>query len=268
MSGPQDRNRRPRCRAGISAVSQPATTLAGVQTGAAPAAAAHGVVEGLLVDAVRRAGPGATVLDCGGGTGRFAVPLAEVGATLTVVDVSADALATLRRRAVEAGVADRVSPVQGDVESLGEVVGVNAFDLVLAHGILEVVQPLNAAFAGIVATLRSGGLLSVLVANPAASVLARAIAGDLDAAERELADLSDDRAPIGPGMVHRLCGEHDLRIEAVHGVGVFRDLVHGPELDAPGARETLARLEAACARRSPFTEIATRVHVLARRRGG
>ena len=249
-------------------MSGSATTLATVQTRAAPATAAHGVVEGLLIDAVRRAGPEAGVLDCGGGTGRFAVPLAEAGATVTVVDVSADALATLRRRAVEAGVADRVNPVQGDVESLGEVVGVNAFDLTLAHGILEVVQPLTAAFAGIVATLRPGALLSVLVANPAASVLARAIAGDLDAAERELAELDDGRVPIDPETVHRLCGVHGLRIEAVHGVGVFRDLVHGPELDAPGARESLARLEAACAQRSPFTEIATRVHVLARRHGG
>jgi SAM-dependent methyltransferase len=239
-----------------------------VQTGAAPATAARGVVEGLLVDAVRRAGPGATVLDCGGGTGRFAVPLAEAGAVVTVVDVSADALATLRRRAVEAGVADRVNPVQGDVESLGEVVDANAFHLALAHGILEVVEPLAAAFAGIAATLRPGGLLSVLVANPAASVLARAIAGDLEAAERELAELDGGRVRIAPDVVHRLCTEHGLPVEAVHGVGVFRDLVHGPELDAPGARETLARLETACAQRSPFTEIATRVHVLARRPGG
>jgi SAM-dependent methyltransferase len=239
-----------------------------VQTGVVPATAAHGVVERLLIEAVRRAGPGATVLDCGGGTGRFAVPLAQIGAIVTVVDVSADALAILRRRAVEAGVADRVNPVQGDVESLGDIVGADAFDLALAHGILEVVEPPTAAFAGIVATVRPGALLSVLVANPAASVLARAIAGDLDAAERELAELDDDRAPIDPETVHRLCREHGLRIDAVHGVGVFRDLVHGPELDVPGARETLARLEAACAQRSPFTEIATRVHVLARRHGG
>ena len=244
-----------------------ATTLTTVQT-TAPATAAHGVVEGLLVDAVRRAGPAARVLDCGGGTGRFAVPLAEAGATVTVVDVSADALATLRRRAVEAGVAERVRPVQGDVESLRDVVDANAFDLVLAHGILEVVDPLTSAFDGIVATVRPGGLLSVLVANPAAAVLARAIAGDLEAAERELVDLDRVSARITIETVRRLCAEHGLRVEAIHGVGVFRDLVHGQELDAPGARETLARLEAACAQRSPFTEIATRVHVLARRPEG
>lgn len=227
--------------------------------------AGRGAVEDLLVGVVREAGPGAAVLDCGGGTGRFAVPLAAAGAVVTVVDVSADALATLRRRAVEAGVADSVVPVQGDVETLSEAVGVTQFDLVLTHGILEVVESLGAAFADIIATVRAGGLLSVLVANPAAAVLARAVAGDLTAAERELTQLADETDRPTPERVRRLCAEHGLTIEEVHGVGVFRDLVHGHELEAPGARETLARLEAACAQRSPFSDIATRVHVLARR---
>ncbi|MDT4958962.1 MAG: hypothetical protein QOD31_2761, partial [Pseudonocardiales bacterium] len=80
------------------------------------------------------------MLDCGGGSGSFAVPLAEAGAQVTVVDVSVDALATLRRRADEAGVAERVQPVQADVESLADAVPAGSFDLVLAHGILEAVD--------------------------------------------------------------------------------------------------------------------------------
>ena len=51
---------------------------------------------------------GLAVLDCGGGTGRIAVALAEHGAQVTVVDISVDALATLSRRSIDAGVADRV----------------------------------------------------------------------------------------------------------------------------------------------------------------
>ncbi|MDQ1743527.1 MAG: hypothetical protein QOE23_1866, partial [Pseudonocardiales bacterium] len=60
------------------------------------------------------------VLDCGGGSGGLAVPLAAEGAVVTVVDVSIDALATLMRRAAEAGVSDRVTAVQGEAESLAE----------------------------------------------------------------------------------------------------------------------------------------------------
>ena len=39
------------------------------------------------------------VLDVGGGTGGFAVPIAELGHRVTVVDPSPDALAALERRA-------------------------------------------------------------------------------------------------------------------------------------------------------------------------
>jgi S-adenosylmethionine-dependent methyltransferase len=227
----------------------------------AGAGSADFVVAELLADAVGAAGPGATVLDCGGGSGRFAVPLAGLGAVVTVVDVSVDALATLRRRALEAGVADRIVPVQGE----SEAVGAAAFDIVLAHGILEVVTPVPATFGQLVAAVRPGGVLSVLVRNPAAVVLARALAGDLAGAERELAGLDADPNRPGPDAVRRLCAEHELTVEQVHGIGVFRDLVPGAALDAPGAREALARLEVACGQLSPFSDIAARVHLLARR---
>jgi S-adenosylmethionine-dependent methyltransferase len=221
-----------------------------------------GLVGALLADAVRAVDAPA-VLDCGGGSGRYAVPLAAEGATVTVVDVSIDALATLRRRAVEAGVADQVVALQGDVEALAELVAAAAFDLVLAHGILEVVEAPAQSFAAIAATVRPGGVLSVLVSNPVAAVLGRALAGDLPGAERELAML--DAGQLGPETVHRLCAEHGLVVEQVHGIGVFRDLVPGAALDAPGARDALARVEEACAQRRPFAEIAGRVHLLARR---
>jgi S-adenosylmethionine-dependent methyltransferase len=226
----------------------------------------RGLVEQLLADAVRSVGA-ASVLDCGGGSGRFAVPLAAAGATVTVVDISVDALATLRRRAIEAGVSDRIVPLQGDVEALAEVVTPASFDVVLAHGILEVVDPLPAAFAGLAATVRPGGVLSILVSNPVASVLGRALAGDLGGAERELALLAPGVAPDrpSPAVIQRLCGEHGLIVEQLHGIGVFRDLVPGTALDVPGAHAALARLEDACAQRSPFAEIAGRVHLLARR---
>jgi S-adenosylmethionine-dependent methyltransferase len=225
-----------------------------------------GLVERLLADAVRSIAA-ATVLDCGGGSGRFAVPLAVAGATVTVVDISVDALATLRRRAVEAGVSDQIVPVQGDVEALADVVAPASFDLVLAHGILEVVDPLPAAFAGVAATVRAGGVLSILVSNPVAAVLGRALAGDLGGAERELTLLDPGAVPdqASPAVIQRLCAERGLIVEQVHGIGVFRDLVPGTALDVPGARDALARLEDACAQRSPFAEIAARVHLLARR---
>jgi SAM-dependent methyltransferase len=206
-----------------------------------------------------------TVLDCGGGSGAFAVPLAAFGAAVTVVDLSADALATLTRRAVETGVAERITPVQGDVEALSDVVGERRFDLVLAHEILSAVDDMHGTFAQIIAAVRPGGLLSLLIANPAAAVISRALSGDLPAALAELRAIEAGLAEPGPDAMCALCEEHGLEITAVHGVGIFSDLVPGRALDSPGAREALAELEASSTTRSPFAEIASRVHLLAQK---
>jgi len=217
------------------------------------------------VSSLDGSGPqGARVLDCGGGSGSFAVPLARAGALVTVVDISADALATLHRRADEAGVAERISPVQGDVETLGDVVPNAAFDLVLAHGILESVDALAAAFTAIVAAARPGGLISILIGNPVAAVLARAFAGDLAAAVTELRALD---SVLGPEQLRGLCARSGLVLERYDGVGVFSELVPGAALDRPGAADLLAELDAATASRAPFSDIASRVHLLARQPG-
>lgn len=224
----------------------------------------------LLTDALAAAdheGERPTVLDCGGGSGSFAVPLAGAGAHVTVVDISADALATLRRRAEEAGVGDRIAPVQADVEQLSDAIGPAVFDLVLAHGILEAVDSVPAAFAAIAATVRPGGLLSVLVGNPLAGVLARALGGDIAAALAELRALDASFGPPGPSAVQALARDAGLLIDQLHGLGVFAEFVPGSALEAPGAAEALAELEDETSARPPFSEIAGRVHLLARRPG-
>src|SRR5436305_11490962 len=174
----------------------------------------------LLDDAlqsVRRPGLVPRVLDCGGGSGTYAVPLAALGADVTVVDISADALATLTRRAAEAGVADRVHPVAGDVEALPDLVAADHFDLVLAHGILEAVDALGATFTAIAGAVRPGGVLSILVANPVATVVARALAGEPAAALADLRALDDSAAsagPAGPAAAGRMCADAGFVVEA------------------------------------------------------
>ena len=70
------------------------------------------------------------VLDLGGGTGGLAVGLAEQGHSVTVVDPSADALASLRRRVSESPAAGRISAVQGDGDTLDGIVATGSVDLV------------------------------------------------------------------------------------------------------------------------------------------
>ena len=223
-----------------------------------------------VVSTIAVSGQAPAVLDCGGGSGSSAVPLAQSGARVTVVDVSADALATLRRRAVEAGVDDLVFPMQGDVEALGEIVPDESFDLVLAHGVLEAIDRPDTALAGIARAVRPAGRVSILVSNPVASVLSRALAGDVSAALLELRAM--DNTPgrlLDVGTVRAICERIGLVVEQVHGVGVFSELVPGAELDAhPDAVDALAELEELASTRSPYREIAGRIHLLARRSPG
>src|SRR5438067_749173 len=112
------------------------------------------------------------VLDVGGGSGAWAVPLARLGCAVTVVDNSPNALAALHRRARDAGVHELVTPVQGDVDALADVAPAGGADLVLGHGLLEVVDDAAAAVSALSTATAAGGVVSVLVTSRYAAVMA------------------------------------------------------------------------------------------------
>jgi S-adenosylmethionine-dependent methyltransferase len=207
------------------------------------------------------------VLDIGGGTGGFAVRVAERGHRVSVVDPSPDALASLARRAREVGV--EVAGRQGDLGSLLELAGPDSADVVLCHGVLEVVDDPASALATIRRVLRPGGALSLLVAQRHAAVVARAMAGHFGQA---LALLDDpDAAPGRAGrrytheeLVALLAGA-GFELTSVHGVRVFADLVPSSLLDLePGATAALVELEHAVSERPEYLPLATQLHLLAR----
>jgi len=221
-------------------------------------------------------GSGSDVLDIGGGTGGFAVRAAELGHRVTVVDPSPDALAALDRRAHESGVADRVTGTQGDAADLLEVVPEDSADVVLCHGVLEVVDDPAAALDAIARVLRPDGTLSLLVAQRHAAVVARAMAGHFGQARALLEDDVSRAAPASPaGRVGRrftldevtaLLAGSGFTPRSVHAVRVFADLVPGSLVDLePGAAQALVDLEHAVAERPEYLPLATQAHVLARR---
>lgn len=225
-------------------------------------------VDRLLTQAVTPAGP-ARVLDLGGGTGGLAVRLAAAGHDVTVVDPSPDALAALGRRADEAGVGGRVRGVQGDAEGLADLVGAGSVDLVLCHGVLEVVDDPQVALAAARQVLRPTGRLSLLVAQRHAAVLARVGAGHLRQALRLVTDPDgrwgvDDplRRRFDSAQVRDLAARAGFTVTGVEGVRVFADLVpHGSVDGDPGGAELLARLEAHASGSEAFLDIAAQLHV-------
>nr|WP_240746829.1 methyltransferase domain-containing protein [Cryptosporangium phraense] len=217
-----------------------------------------------VLDAELTRGP-AHVVDAGGGTGGFAVPLAQAGHTVTVVDPSPDALAALARRAAERGVADRITAYQGDADDLGGLLEPGTADVVLCHSVLEVVDDPGRTLAAVAGVLRPGGCASILVANRVAAVLARALAGHFAAARDSLDGELDPRRYDLEGL-SALISKAGLVPERAHGVRVLADLVPGAVVDVePGAADALTALELAMAERPPYRDIATQLHVLARR---
>lgn len=212
------------------------------------------------------------MLDVGGGSGTLAVPLAVAGCAVTVVDPSPNALATLHRRAEEAGVAARITAVQGDSDALGALVPAGEADLVLAHGVLEVVEDPKVTIAAIAEAMAPGGAVSVVVANRYAAVLHRALAGRLGDAKA----LLDDPAGQLPGEsllrrfdtdgLRQLLIDAGLSVELLQGTGALADVVPGHVLEQnPGAADALAELELRVATIGPLRDIATRLHAIGRR---
>ncbi|WP_117215691.1 methyltransferase domain-containing protein [Allorhizocola rhizosphaerae] len=105
------------------------------------------------------------VLDVAGGNGVEAVRMAADGHEVTVVDYSAEMLASARSLADSTGVGHRVTCVESDVAKLGDVVEPGAYDLVLCHNLLQYVSDVESTLVTVLEPLRPGGLLSVLAAN-------------------------------------------------------------------------------------------------------
>jgi SAM-dependent methyltransferase len=249
-------------------------------------AARTAVVWGALRDVLGRVAGGgsgsARVVDVGGGTGGLAVRTAGLGHDVTVVDPSPDALAILARRADESGVADRVTAVQGDLGtladgSLADRVPPGSADLVLCHGVLEIVDDVPAALASIAALLRPGGVLSLLVGQRHAAVVTRAMAGHFAQALAILDDAGSDTTGTGgtSGTGRRFTADEvaaaldqaGFDTDAMQAVRVFVDLVPSSLVDLePGAAERLVALEQAVADRPEYLPLATQIHVVATRR--
>jgi len=175
--------------------------------------------------------PGGRILDAGGGTGRWAVPLARMGYQVTLTDISTGMLEVARHKLESEGLLDRVTIQRMDICDMRNLLDEH-FDLVMAQG-----DPLSycgdpgRAVAELAQVTRPGGRVIGSVDSRIAAVQAMA-EGDWDQAERILAtgEMSwwgNEPALAFPihaftvGELQTLFERHDLRVVRVVGKPVF-----------------------------------------------
>ncbi|MFP5020563.1 class I SAM-dependent methyltransferase [Pseudonocardia phyllosphaerae] len=246
------------------------------QAGGAHGAAVFRALDG-EIERMRGDSGGRTprVLDVGGGSGTWAVPLASAGCAVTVVDTSPNALATLSRRAGEAGVTDRVTPINGDVDTLAEVAPAGGADLVLGHGLLEVVDDPGAVLRALAEATAPGGVVSVLTVGRYGAFIGRVAAGRLAEARAVLTD-PDGRDGPDDRLVRRFDASYLrslvaatalLDIGTLQGDGTLEAWLPGPGPDGEAAgRDERDELDALASTVPSLAEVAPRLHLLARRR--
>lgn len=223
------------------------------------------VLEAELKAARARGAEHPRVVDVGGGSGGWAVPFAAAGCRVTVVEPSPNALATLQRRAEEEGVSELITVVADDSDALGRYVEAGSADLVLAHGLLEIVDDPAAVLTALATAVAPGGAVSVLVANRHAAVLHRALAGRVGEAQR-LLESADGVVP-GDTVLRRFSAAGlrtgleaaGLAVTLLQGDRVISDLVPGDVRE-----DELAEFERVAAGSPALLDIAGRLHAVAR----
>ena len=214
--------------------------------------------------------PPAAVLDVGGGAGHQALPLAEAGYAVTVLDPSAAMLDKARVR-----LGDRAAYVAADGADAEEAVGGRRFAAVLCHGVLGYLEHPEPVVDAVCRCAAPGGVVSVMSGNADAMAVRPAL-------ERRWADaLAAFDSPTETGVLglptrahtveelSALLAARGVGVERWYGVWLFVDWLDlsGAPLD-PGDEEQVAGavdVELEAGRRDPYRRLSRIVHLVGRR---
>ncbi|MFF9198304.1 class I SAM-dependent methyltransferase [Streptomyces sp. NPDC014779] len=212
------------------------------------------------------------VLDLGGGDGGDALRLAAHGHHVTVVDYAPAMLATAARRAVRAGLGDRIACVTADVTALPSALADGGFDLVLLHGVLPYARDTTGTLGAALGAAREGGLVSVIAMNRHSEPLRAAVRtmdpdGVLAALDAPTVHTDLFDAELRLHTEQELAGAlRELGCDEVHpyGIRVFCDYIPDDAVKFdPAYYARLERLDIATAGRAPYRHTARLLHLLA-----
>ncbi|MEA2522253.1 MAG: hypothetical protein QOI81_1899 [Actinomycetota bacterium] len=207
----------------------------------------------------------AHVLDAGGGSGAFAIPLARLGYEVTLLDPSTGMLQVAREQASAADV--DIEIVEGPLVPLPPLAS-EPFDAVCCHAVLLYLEDPGAALSALRSVARPGAAMSLLEKNRDGLSVRPAFAGDYDEAIR----LLDEPVASGNlGIPNRsrtiaewggLLTASGWAMDSWVGVRLFSDAA--PD-ELPADRfDRLLTLEREAGRRDPYRAVARLIHISGR----
>ena len=208
--------------------------------------------------------PPARVLDVGGGSGVVAIPLAEEGYDVTLLDPS-DGMLRVARERIEAAGAELVV-VAGTIDDAPRLTR-GTFDAICCHAVLMYVDDPGMALRVLRSMARDGAVLSMVEKNRDGLSMRPGLRGEFEEAIRVLED------PVASGNLgipnrsrsleewHALLEAAGWRFDSAAGIRLFSDLADD---DLPDETfEQLLRLEREAGRHPQYRGIARLVHISA-----
>jgi SAM-dependent methyltransferase len=208
--------------------------------------------------------PPARILDVGGGSGAVAVPLAERGYQVTLLEPSTGMLEIARRRIEGSAVEVRVEQAGIDEASTRTP---GPFDAVCCHAVLLYLDDPSTHLRALRQITRDGGVLSLLEKNRLALAVRPGLRGDYAEAIRLLGD------PVATGNLGipnrsrsteewtELLGAAGWRVDSSAGIRLFSDLA--PDELSPERFDELLTLEREAGRREPYRSVSRLLHLSA-----
>jgi S-adenosylmethionine-dependent methyltransferase len=204
------------------------------------------------------------VLDIGGGSGVVAIPLAEQGYDVTLLDPSEGMLRVAKERIETAGV--EIALIHGAIDDVPRLTQ-GGFDAISCHAVLMYVDDPGGSLKTLRSVARDGAVLSLLEKNRDGLAMRPGLRGDYEEALRVL----DDPVAAGNlGIPNRsrsmeewggLLDAAGWRFDSAVGIRLFSDLA---EDDLPDeAFDQLLRLEREAGRRATYRDVARLIHLSA-----
>jgi ubiquinone/menaquinone biosynthesis C-methylase UbiE len=180
---------------------------------------------------------GDSVVDAGGGTGRWGMWLAnEFAVNVTIADKSEDMLKEAQAKVQQAGLGESISLVPCDLENAAVLESASADAILSTYGVLSFLNDPQAAFNELFRVMKPNGVGLLMSHSLSNALTSKTTGGSADAEElRELLNTSIVRwAPHVPALrvftaedLTRLATSAGFQVEAVFGVTSV--VLPGPE---------------------------------------